>query len=140
MSRRVSISATVAFAFLMLSSPRSLPKDAEHVLERGIASWYGAFHHGRQTANGEIFDSAAMTAAHQKLAFGTLVRVTSERTSRSIVVRINDRGPFVRGRVIDLPFAAAQSVGLEGVGPVVIARDHEAPALLSHLSEYSEPP
>ena len=59
MSRRVSISA--AFAFVMLSSLPSLPNDAKHVLGRGIASWYGAFHHGRQTAGGEIFDSAAMT-------------------------------------------------------------------------------
>src|SRR4051812_6213946 len=94
---------------------------------------------GGQTANGEIFDSAAMTAAHRKLPFGTRVRVTSERTGRSVVVRINDRGPFVRGRVIDLSFAAARSIGLEGVEPVVIARHRESPALVSHLPEYSEP-
>ena len=137
MSRRVIISA--AFAFVMLSSLPSLPNDAKHVLERGTASWYGAFHHGRQTANGEIFDSAAMTAAHRKLPFGTRVRVTSERTGRSVVVRINDRGPFVRGRVIDLSLGAAQSIGLKGVGAVIIARHRETPALVSHLPEYSEP-
>lgn len=80
--------------------------------QRGIASWYGGKFHGRRTASGERFDMHARTAAHRKLPFGTLVRVTSERTGRHVVVRINDRGPFVGGRVIDLSRGAAQKLGM----------------------------
>jgi len=75
------------------------------------ASWYGPGFHGRLTANGERFDQNALTAAHRSLPFGTRVRVTSTETGRSVVVRINDRGPFVRGRSIDLARAAARVIG-----------------------------
>lgn len=81
-------------------------------LGSGIASYYGRRFHGRLTANGERFDMGAMTAAHKTLPFGSLVRVTNPRNGRSVVVRINDRGPFVRGRTIDLSRRAAQELGI----------------------------
>jgi rare lipoprotein A len=87
---------------------------------RGMASWYGPGFHGRQTANGERFNQNDLTAAHRSLPFGTKVRVTNMNNGRSVVVRINDRGPFVGGRAIDLSAAAARAIGLHnsGVGPV----------------------
>jgi rare lipoprotein A len=78
-----------------------------------IASWYGPGFHGRLTANGERFNQWAMTAAHKTLPFGTLVRVTHGK--RSVVVRINDRGPFTKGRTIDLSKGAALKIGCSGV-------------------------
>lgn len=78
----------------------------------GHASWYAHKFQGRRTANGERYDGRALTAAHRTLPFGTYVRVTSLSTSKSIVVRINDRGPFVKGRIIDLSYAAANALGL----------------------------
>lgn len=90
--------------------------------QAGIASWYGEPFHGRRTASGEVYDMYQMTAAHKKLPFGTMVRVTRRDTRASTVVRINDRGPFVRGRIIDLSLAAAREIGLDldGVAPVRI--------------------
>ena len=70
------------------------------------ASYYGKKHHGRKTASGELFNMNAMTAAHNKLKFGTLIKVTSIDTDRSVIVRINDRGPFIKGRDIDLSKSA----------------------------------
>jgi rare lipoprotein A len=75
---------------------------------------------GRNTASGEHSKSGAMTAAHRTLPFGTLVTVTNEHTGSSVVVRINDRGPFVRGRIIDLSPAAARAIGVSGVSPVLL--------------------
>ena len=88
----------------------------------GAASWYGPGFHGRLTANGERFDQNEMTAAHKKLPFGTQVRVTNPANGRSVVVRINDRGPFIGERVIDLSRGAAERIGLlhRGVGTVKI--------------------
>ena len=86
--------------------------------ETGIASWYGGQFHGRLTANGERFTMFAMTAAHKELPFGSIVRVRQAGSGRSVVVRINDRGPFVEGRVIDLSRSAAQSLGMEGISHV----------------------
>lgn len=90
------------------------------VLEEGIASWYGIPYHGRRAANGEIYDMHKMTAAHRTLPFDTIVRVTNLKNGKKTEVRINDRGPFVDGRVIDLSFAAAQAIDAvaEGVVPV----------------------
>lgn len=84
--------------------------------QTGIASVYS----GGKTANGETAKASGMTAAHKTLPFGTLVRVTHQRTGRSIVVRINDRGPFVRGRVIDVTPAAARALGFSGLAPVTL--------------------
>ena len=91
-------------------------------LQHGVASCYGPGFQGRRTANGEKFNTHALTAAHKTLPFGSRVRVTNERTGRSVVVRINDRGPYAHGRVIDLSTAAAQAVGLSGVGKVSLAK------------------
>jgi len=90
-------------------------------IQTGYASFYGHEWQGRQTANGERLDLSAMTAAHKTLPFGTRVRVTLLATGRSVVVRINDRGPFVRGRIIDLTDGAARRIGLDsrrGIGKV----------------------
>lgn len=83
-------------------------------VDRGImvASWYGPRFHGRKTANGEIFDQKAFTAAHKKLRFGTLLRLTNPNNEKSIIVRVNDRGPFIRGRQLDLSKAAADELGI----------------------------
>lgn len=88
----------------------------------GIASWYGPGFHGNRTATGEIYNQNAMTAAHKSLPFGTNVLVTNLNNGRSVVVRINDRGPFVRGRVIDLSAAAARVLGMmdSGIAPVKV--------------------
>jgi len=86
--------------------------------EEGVASWYGVPYNGRPTANGEIYNMYAMTAAHRTLPFGTRVRVHDLEDSRSVEVRINDRGPFVEGRIIDLSYAAAQALGMPGTARV----------------------
>jgi len=106
-------------------------------VEKGEASWYGHPYHGRRTASGERYDMHQLTAAHRTLPFDTWVVVTRRDNGRSVEVRINDRGPFVRGRVIDLSFAAARRIGLDldGVAPVsveVVGRrrpsEHEPPS------------
>jgi rare lipoprotein A len=84
--------------------------------EEGLASWYGGKFQGRQTASGEIFDTNQPTAAHKTLPFGTIVRVTNLENGKSTVVRINDRGPFIPGRIIDLSRASALAIGLAGTG------------------------
>ena len=92
--------------------------------QTGRASWYGRGFHGRRTANGEHYDMYAMTAAHRTLPLGSYVRVTSLASSKSVVVRINDRGPYARGRVIDLSYLAASALGMHraGVAKVSIER------------------
>lgn len=85
-------------------------------LETGGASWYGGKFQGRLTANGEIFDTEKYTAAHKTLPFNTIVEVKNLSNNKSVFVRINDRGPFVEGRIIDLSRAAAQRIGLVGQG------------------------
>jgi len=86
-------------------------------LMSGVASVYS----GGRTANGEVAAAGALTAAHRTLPFGTLVKVTNRGTGRSVVVRINDRGPFVRGRVIDLTPAGARALGMDGLAPVTLS-------------------
>lgn len=90
----------------------------------GIASTYGAGDRtaGRPTASGETFRPGGLTAAHPSLPMGARVRVTNLRNGRSVVVRINDRGPYVRGRIIDLSTAAARAIGLNGLGRVRVTR------------------
>jgi rare lipoprotein A len=86
--------------------------------EEGIASWYGHPFHGRATANGEIYDMYTISAAHRTLPFGTVVRVHDLENGKDVTVRINDRGPFVEGRIIDLSFAAAQAMEMSGIARV----------------------
>jgi rare lipoprotein A len=104
--------AKLACAWVFIISTIAIPVSAS--AQSGIASIYS----GGLTANGEQARASGMTAAHRTLPFGTLVRVTNRHTGRSVVVRINDRGPFVSGRVIDLMPAAARALGFSGLAPV----------------------
>lgn len=108
---RVVLVAASCFSIVFISA-LSIAK-----AQSGIASIYS----GGRTANGEKAAASGMTAAHKTLPFGTLVRVTHQRSGRSVVVRINDRGPFVRGRVIDVTSAAARALGFSGLAPVRLA-------------------
>jgi len=96
--------------------PRPAPEGPGRGVETGTASWYGPGFHGRPTSSREIFDMNDMTAAHPALPFGTYVMVTNLDNQRTAVVRINDRGPFVNGRIIDLSYAAASVLGMVGPG------------------------
>jgi rare lipoprotein A len=89
-------------------------------LESGVASWYGHPYHGRRTASGEVYDMEAMTAAHRTLPFGTVIRVVNVSNSRQTEVRINDRGPFVKNRIVDLSHAGAQKLGFTGTASVTL--------------------
>jgi len=101
--------------FCLLSAvPSAYGQDT--FFQSGVASWYGPWHHGKYTATGEVFDMFAMTAAHRTLPLGTLVKVEHKSSGKSVIVRINDRGPYVRNRIIDLSYAAADSLGFEAAG------------------------
>lgn len=84
--------------------------------ERGLASWYGHPYHGRRTSNGEVYDMHQLTAAHREIPLGSWVEVVNLNNGRSLTVRVNDRGPFVDGRIIDLSYASAQLLGVVGPG------------------------
>jgi len=90
--------------------------------QKGIASWYGPDFHGKYTSNGEIYNMYAMTAAHKTLPMNTIVKVTNLNNHKTVTVRINDRGPFVKGRIIDLSYSAGKKIGLDksGIAPVKI--------------------
>jgi rare lipoprotein A len=90
--------------------------DSKGFRQRGLASWYGKDFHGKKTSNGEIYNMYAMTAAHKTLPLGTHVRVHNLENGKKVDVRINDRGPFVRGRIIDLSYTAANKIGVVGPG------------------------
>ncbi len=94
--------------------------------EEGIASWYGGKFHGRLTANGETFNTHELTAAHKLLPFNSIVTVINKANGRSVTVRINDRGPFVDGRIIDLSYAAAVEIDMikSGTAPVILQVDN----------------
>lgn len=106
-----AVAATFAFQPQMTQAHHT-GKASGTVLGTGMASYYGARFAGRRTASGERFNPAKMTAAHRRLRFGTKVRVTNLRNGRHVTVRINDRGPFAKGRVIDLSRAAARKIGM----------------------------
>ena len=109
----VRLGAAMSSAIFMCVSSAALA-------ESGIASVYG--YDGQKTANGERANPAGYTAAHRTLPFGTKVRVTNKRNGKSVVVRINDRGPFIRGRVIDLTPAGARAIGFSGLAPVTLEK------------------
>jgi len=90
--------------------------------QKGIASWYGKEWHGKRVASGEVYDMRSMTAAHKTLPFGAIVKVKDLDSGREVVVRINNRGPFIKGRVIDLSYGAAQKLGIleKGITPCEI--------------------
>ncbi len=104
----------------IVKQAKQIVAQAVKVGSHGMASWYGPGFNGRRSANGERYNQSNLTAAHRSLPFGTKVRVTNVRTGRSVIVRITDRGPHVRGRIIDLSAAAARVVGVmqSGVAPV----------------------
>jgi len=103
---------------LLLAAPLSILFGDAALSEpfRALASWYGPYYHGRTTANGEVYNQWALTVAHKTLPFGTRVRVTNTSTGQTVVVRVNDRGPYVGAREFDLSRAAADIVGLTGPG------------------------
>ena len=111
-----TVAPTASPAREVASAPAAPPS----VSVVGKASWYGAFHHGRRTASGEIFDMRALTAAHRTLPLGTRLRVTNLTNGRSVDVRINDRGPVIRSRIIDVSHGVAVALGAveAGVFPV----------------------
>src|SRR5579871_5568690 len=111
--------ALVVIAIAACHHATTTQKTTTGTIQRGIASWYGE---AQMTASGERFDPRAMTAAHRTLPLGSRVRVTNTRNGRSVIVRINDRGPYGKGRVIDLSRAAAAQLGMidAGLAPVTI--------------------
>ncbi|KZN14141.1 septal ring lytic transglycosylase RlpA family protein [Marinomonas sp. TW1] len=116
-ARFVSLSSTVLLLSACSSGPIS-HKNTAGFSEEGGASYYADKYHGRTTASGEPFNQNAMTAAHKRLPFGTQVRVTNLDNEKSVIVRVNDRGPFVRGRVIDLSKTAFQRIANTRAGVV----------------------
>jgi len=101
----------------------------------GTASWYGKAFHGRTTASGEPYDMFQFTAAHRQLPLGTLVKVTNLDNNRSVVVRVNDRGPVPRSRIIDLSYGAARMIGLAGHGTEPVRLEIVQPATLAAVTQ-----
>jgi rare lipoprotein A len=131
-----ALAAVVAVlaVFTACTSARRGPEP--QVIERGVASWYGPKFDGRPTASGERFDMYAMTAAHRSLPFGTVLEVRNLDNGKTCRVRVNDRGPFVRGRIVDLSFAAARALDMVGPGTArvelaVVSRLEPGPVLAS---------
>ncbi len=108
--REKRLLGAVLFGAVLLAACATPRRVGGRSVEEGIASWYGPKFHGRRTASGEVFDMHRLTAAHPWLPFGTIVKVTNLENGLSVVVRINDRGPFVKGRIIDLSYAAAKKI------------------------------
>ena len=117
-------------------------QSARGFTEEGMASWYGPGFHGKRTANGETYDMRAMTAAHPILPLGTIVRVTNKNNGRSLVLRINDRGPFTHDRVIDLSRAAADKLDImtKGTAPVRIVAISDQPQTASAAAKAGNQP
>jgi rare lipoprotein A len=113
---------------------------ADGYIERGVASWYGPTFHGVSTSSGERYDMYAMTAAHKTLPLPTYARVTNLRNGRSIVVRINDRGPFVANRLIDLSYTAAEKLGMIREGTTLVEVRALTPGQPDELSRAVEAP
>lgn len=123
--RRGAVACCVLVVWLSgcaLSTRRAAPPLDSHpgAVQTGTASWYGPGFHGKRTSSGEIYDQFELTAAHQTLPLGTRVAVTNLQNGRAVEVRINDRGPFMKGRSIDLSYAAARTVGMLGPGTVPV--------------------
>jgi rare lipoprotein A len=113
-----------------------LPRIARY-LKKGIASWYGPGFHGKKTANGEIFNMYEMTAAHKTLPIPSYAEITNLRNNKTVVVRINDRGPYVGNRLLDLSYAAAKTIGIRGTGKVEI-KAITALQALPHIQKTAE--
>ena len=115
-----AVFCTLTVAGLLLGACSWIPKGEAQfdvgIKDRGVASWYGEQFHGRQAANGEIFDMEALTAAHRTMPLGSIVRVVNLANGKHLHVRITDRGPYVNGRILDLSHAAAVQLGMDHVG------------------------
>jgi len=109
-------------------------------VERGLASWYGRKFHGQKTASGETYDMFAMTAAHKTLPIPSFARVTSVKNGRSVIVRVNDRGPFHEDRVIDLSYAAAAKLGIAGPGSGLVEVERVFAGRTASAPAAAEPP
>lgn len=126
--------------YTVLGKTYYLIDDESSYKERGQASWYGKKFHGRKTSNGEIYDMYAMTAAHKTLPIPSYVRVTNVNNGKTVVVRVNDRGPFHSGRIIDLSYAAAQRLNILGAGTglvdveIIVPSDAPTPPLKANSS------
>lgn len=115
--------------YCKVPSGAECPVGEDAFVQAGEASWYGPGFHGRPTASGVRFNQNALTAAHRALPLGTIVRVTNLDTGRSVRVEINDRGPYIEGRIIDLSRRAAEALGMveQGIAPVQLEVAREAP-------------
>lgn len=120
MRRSAQLTALALTALLAFGCASAKPRTAGSTYERGIASWYGPGFHGQYTASGERYDMDAMTAAHPTLPFGTLVEVRNLENGLATTVRINDRGPFKKNRIVDLSRAAARAIGMIGPGTALV--------------------
>lgn len=120
MRRTLFISLALVASLALSACATSRTRSRGVTIERGIASWYGPGFHGRQTASGERYNMHAMTAAHQTLPFGTVVEVRNLESGKTARVKINDRGPFVGNRIIDLSKRAAQELGIYGPGTALV--------------------
>jgi rare lipoprotein A len=128
-ARRAGLAALAVAAALIAACAGAPGRGGEpNWREQGLASWYGADFHGRRTANGERYNMYAMTAAHKTLPLGTRLVVVNRETGRRITVRVNDRGPFVAGRVVDLSLAAARALGSAEIGVVPVTLEAVLPA------------
>ena len=119
------ITPLLCFIMLMFGvSINTHANESDDIIQQGVASFYSDYFHGRTTASGETFNQQELTAAHKSLPFGTRVRVVRTDTGQEVEVVINDRGPFVKGRVIDLSRRAAKKLGMlnRGVAPVLITQ------------------
>ena len=138
--------ALLAAVLVLTNCATPLPKPIDPKIgytEEGIASWYGPGFHGKLTASGEPYDMYQMTAAHKRLPLGTTVRVRSLATGRSVTVKINDRGPFIRGRIIDLSYAAARSLrmirkGLERIRLKVLQKPRSSGPFWVQVSAFDD--
>ncbi len=116
-------------------------RSSDGFVQNGIASWYGKDFHGKKTSNGETYNMNAMTAAHKTLPLGVYVKVKNRDNGRETIVRVNDRGPFVKNRIIDLSYAAAKKLGVDraGTAPVTIVALGYREEGAGGKSEYREP-
>lgn len=117
-AKLIAMAVSLFFTIAMLygCAPHYTTKRLIHYKDKGEASWYGPGFSGRKTASGERYNQNSLTAAHRSLPFGTTVRVTALESGKSVIVRINDRGPYSGGRIIDLSKAAAKEIGMIGSG------------------------
>jgi len=138
-------------SYVVFGKTYTVMNSSQGYVERGIASWYGTAFHGKKTSNGETYSMYQMTAAHKSLPIPTYVEVRNLKNGRSIVVRVNDRGPFVNNRIIDLSYVAAKKLGIVGTGTGLVEvrsinprtwkkeKKQPAPATQSHqaLSDFN---